>query len=156
MSKLQRKRRRECPARQHAGPFELRRMPDGKRAQQQCDACGRGVGPRLDLATVEPDVARALARWRVPRLGSSGGNSKRREYKRFLDSAQWRETRARILARDPFCKGRDCGEPSTTVHHLRYAEILETTPDADLCGACMRCNIHEAEFRHGGGLVRHG
>lgn len=155
--KLQRTRRRDCPARQHVGPLELRRMPDGKRAQQQCEACGRGVGPRIDLSTVEPDAARSLARWRVPRLGSGGGNSKRREYKRFLDSAQWRETRARVLERDGYrCRGLDCGAPATTVHHIRYAPILEQTPDSDLCAACISCNLREAEFRRSGGLVRHG
>jgi hypothetical protein len=154
-----RPKRRDCPARAHAGPLELRRTADGRRVQQQCDACGRGVGPRIDLAMVEPESVRSIPRWRSAghRLGEGRGNSKRRAYKRFLDSAAWRETRARILKRDNYrCRGLGCGEPATTVHHIRYAEILEETPDGDLCAACMRCNLQEAEFRHGGGLVRHG
>jgi hypothetical protein len=51
-----------------------------------------------------------------------------REYRRFLRSATWRATRARILARDPMCTS--CGRRrSRQVHHKVYGRIGYLVPD---------------------------
>lgn len=62
-------------------------------------------------------------------------------YKRYLESAEWAELRARILKRDRY-KCRKCGAVAVQVHHLTYKRVFHESPE-DLLSLCIPC--HEAE-----------
>ncbi len=62
-------------------------------------------------------------------------------YKRYLESAEWAELRARILKRDRWLC-RKCKAPAVQVHHLTYKRVFHEDP-ADLISICIPC--HEKE-----------
>lgn len=137
----------KCRGRLHAGPLVFRRR-DARRAQHQCDACGKATGHPTQLAQLTYTEQTALGFWHRPR--PSRKNSRPREYVRFLHSAVWLAQRERVLIRDGYrCQGENCGEPATCVHHVRYRKVLADVPDSDLRASCRRCNAHERQARIG-------
>jgi hypothetical protein len=141
-----RRRSPECTARNHRA--ELRRR-DTRRAQRQCRDCLRPVGKPIALEQLEPAARARLPLWQR-RRGAKRGTRRARRYRAFLSSAAWRRQRLRVLERDGYrCRGLGCGQPATSVHHLRYAPVLAETPDADLAASCARCNETERERRVG-------
>lgn len=130
----------------------FRRAFGGESFRRLCLECGEKLDARpldpLDLpgGVLACDVPLHTPP-RVPRARGLGGrgNSKRRDYERFLRSAKWRKQRDRVLARDKYrCR---CGEPATCVAHDRYAPRIEDTPDRDLHASCTPCNNAEREQR---------
>jgi len=117
---------------------------------RQCRGCG-SRGAWIDVLDVISD---GVDPGSVPMAklsrGSTGlggdGNSKRREYRKFLRSAAWRRQRERVLARDRY-RCADCGAPATCAAHIRYADPIERTPDRDVKASCDECNQAERESR---------
>lgn len=65
-------------------------------------------------------------------------------YDAYLRSPEWKARRAKVLERDPVCRG--CGvRPSTQVHHLTYDRVTREML-FDLVGICADC--HEAIHPH--------
>jgi hypothetical protein len=147
--------RGRCPPRAHAGPLRMRRR-DARTARLQCDHCLGAVGRSIALAELPNGGERHMERWRarLP-LRPARGNSRRRAYRAFLLSAEWKRQRLRVLERDGWkCQGHNCGADlrppaRATVHHRRYADVLANTPDSDLAASCNRCNLHERQARIG-------
>lgn len=105
----------------------------------------------MALAQFSDAARRALPFWKRTRP-KRPGTARRRAYKAFLKSPEWRATRLRILERDGHrCQGEGCGEPATTVNHKSYRPILAETPDSELEASCTRCNLAERERRIAGG-----
>jgi hypothetical protein len=62
-----------------------------------------------------------------------------KDYRAFLRSAEWQETRRRILARDPICAV--CHRRrSKHVHHKRYCSVGYLVDDQDLISVCGWCH----------------
>jgi len=76
-------------------------------------------------------------------------NKRRRQYAAFMASKEWREQRARIIARDE-STCRYCGEYTDRpeAHHTAYSEPIESTSDSDIVCACSDCHraITEGRF----------
>lgn len=131
----------------------FRRAFGGESFRRLCLECGEKLDARpldpLDLpgGVLACDVQLHTPP-RVPRARGLGGkgNSKRREYEKFLRSAKWRKQRDRVLARDKY-RCQDCHGPAECVAHLRYAARIEDTPDRDLQASCTACNMAERERR---------
>jgi hypothetical protein len=66
------------------------------------------------------------------------------EYAEYLRSQHWRGLRAEVLIHHPICQ-RCARCPSTDVHHLRYKNLVDVTPN-DLLGLCSDCHtkVHQA------------
>lgn len=137
-----------CPPGQHIGPLELRRRRDGK-ARKQCARCLRGVGRSMPIEQLSESAQRTLGFWLSPAPGEGNGTARRRAYRRYITSPEWRERRERIIARDggvAQCCGED--DPSKlSVHHKRYPKLLGTEPDEDLVTWCVDCNLAERTER---------
>ena len=122
----------------------------GESFRRFCVACGT----KLDARPLDPmnlpggvlacDVA-LHPNPRIPRF-QGRGNSKRRNFEKFLRSAKWRKQRDRVLARDGY-RCRDCGAPATCAAHRRYANPIEATPDRDVVASCDECNQAERTER---------
>lgn len=64
------------------------------------------------------------------------------EYKTFIESKEWQETRTRIFKRDKY-KCQICGScKNLQVHHITY-ENLGQEKDADLVTLCEKCHIED-------------
>lgn len=70
--------------------------------------------------------------------------SRRDEYKKFLDSTDWKQQRAEVLQRSSgFCEY--CGDIATQVHHSKYPKILGDDHPSNLISVCQKCH----ELSHG-------
>lgn len=58
-------------------------------------------------------------------------------YQEYLASVEWAVIRERILTLDDY-KCRDCGQPATEVHHLRYPAMWGTETDDMLISLCRK------------------
>lgn len=137
----------------HMGHLPVVRR-DGQRAQRQCTLCLRGVGRVVKREEFDPAAWNALPGWERRKQPSQ--NSRARRYRDFLRSKEWREMRAMVLERaGGRCEGENCGAPAETVHHVRYAKVLEETPMSDLRASCVRCNVNERQQRLASGGRKH-
>ena len=129
----------------------------GESFKRLCLACGTKIDRRkLDPADLPGGVLACdvpLAPNPKPKKKGRGGlggpgNSKARNYDRFMKSAKWRKQRDRVLARDGYrCRMNRCGAPANTGSHIRYAARIEDTPDSDIVASCKACNDREREQR---------
>ena len=112
----------------------------------QCPKCQRVIR-KATLGHPQSLMALAVAGRRRP---DKRPNARKRGYKKFLETRQWREQSQRIQRRDRYrCRLRFdcCTFRSQTAHHVRYREKLEDTRDEDLVAACRKCNDRERERR---------
>lgn len=71
---------------------------------------------------------------------------KKRRYKRYLKSPQWKRKRFSVLRRDNF-KCVKCGShKNLQVHHLTYNHIFNE-PLCDLVTLCKKCHRQEHNRR---------
>jgi 5-methylcytosine-specific restriction endonuclease McrA len=74
-------------------------------------------------------------RFRRPTL-----SKRRRQYRRYLDSDEWKERRDKILWRDNY-ECQKCGSTvRLQVHHLEYADKFGDEPDDALLTLCRNCH----------------
>jgi hypothetical protein len=113
-------------------------------------AADRAAGLLPPLRALRPEeIWPGLKPTRTDSGGSSGNGVSRvegwwAEYKEYLNSDAWRQTRERALARDQYtCQ--HCGDRASEVHHLTY-ERMGHENLSDLVCLCTGC--HAAE--HGG------
>jgi hypothetical protein len=131
----------------------FRRAFGGESFKRLCLACGE----KLDTRALDPvNLPGGVLACDVPlapnpkypsfRIGLGGkGNSKRRNYDKFLRSSAWRKQRDRVLARDHYrCR---CGAPATCAAHDAYAVRIEETPDSCIHASCDACNQSERQRR---------
>lgn len=66
--------------------------------------------------------------------------AQQREYRKFLRSVEWMLQRSRIVLRSgglcELCHKRRLKQ----IHHLRYSEPIDATPDSDLVAVCGYCH----------------
>ncbi len=75
--------------------------------------------------------------------------NKYRTYQDYLDSAEWKQRRIRILIRDEF-QCRICGTgKQLRIHHIRYPEEWGMESDEDLITVCDSCHqrIHAQDLK---------
>ena len=114
----------------------------------QCPDCLSRIGPKLEAWDL--DVPARDVRWaaRKPLRRVSKTNSRRVDYNKRFQSADWKHLRALVLERDGFTC-RNCEEPATEVHHLTYERFWKEKLE-DLVASCRECNLAEREQRIGG------
>jgi 5-methylcytosine-specific restriction endonuclease McrA len=116
--------------------------------QQQCDACGRGLGEAVPLLDFPRD-RRAFPRW----LHAKRPNAKSREYAEHLRSPGWKALRLLVLDRDGYlcqpCARKGYEVEATDAGHLTYERFSnELLTDLEAC--CKACNAEERLQRIGG------
>jgi 5-methylcytosine-specific restriction endonuclease McrA len=114
-------------------------MSRADRLPKVCTVCARVVPPHQGWQCAEH---RKVNKW-------SGRGPKRPDP--GYSTAKWQRTRARILARDPYCtlQYTGCTGRSTQVDHvIPISEGGEMfPPDTGLRGACGHCNLAESNKR---------
>lgn len=129
-------------------------------AVRQCVACGGHCGnvPKAsvgDVTTLPHWDEELRTRYWNERSAESSAHYERQKlaeqeqwwawYDAYLLSPQWRDLRAKVLARDAYqCNGCGAGR-ATQVHHLTYARVGREML-FDLVAVCDRCHdaIHTA------------
>lgn len=146
-----------------------------KHYRRQCTRCGRNLGSvkfsalslaeQKSLTAFDPDLARRWyeRRWKryeelrqaVRERAECESQAERERdarewqarYEEYIQSADWKRRRAKILKRDGgVCRG--ClSRPATQVHHLTY-ERLGREMAWDLIAVCAKCHraVHNAEL----------
>lgn len=128
----------------------FRRAFGGESFRRFCLVCGskldaRPLDPMNLPGGIHPSTVALHPTPCIPRFNGKG-NSKRRNFEKFLRSSKWRKQRDRVLARDRYlCQ--DCGAPAECAAHIRYASPIEATPDRDIKASCNACNMAERERR---------
>ena len=114
------------------------------KVQAQCTRCLRGVGGSIPLRAFPLQIQRLLSRWEeVKRPGK-----RKRAYRAYLASAEWKKLRAKILERDSHtCQL--CGEEASEVDHTTY-ERFGNEREEDLRALCWNGHWSVTERQRAG------
>lgn len=140
----------------HEQPGNIRRFQVGRVSYfgLQCPECLRLVGPKLSPSDLDEGEGQ-LHPGEVPRAEKKkpfqgGGNSRRRKYRKYIQSRAWRIKRSRRLELDGWvCQL--CGEIAEEVDHKKYLEGDQFGQERmdDLQSLCTPCHRQVTQDRIG-------
>ncbi len=127
---------------------ELRRMMTKAgtiQVKRQCVVCGRSTSNAVPQNGLNIEMLPAwdheLNAARIAAHGSSRTQVPKdffKWYDAYLQTPEWKDKRAAVLARSPICQG--CGDqPSAQAHHLTYAHVGNEFL-WELVGICLACH----------------
>lgn len=135
-----------CTRCKHSAWCKAKRF-DTHQRPTQCRECGHSGFLEKTQGKTKAQRQASFMSWHQHRRRKDGVAPKRRkgrkqDYGAYLGSAQWRELRRLVIARD---KGqcRECGSTERLhVHHVHYQTIFEET-GRELVTLCARCHSLE-------------